>query len=85
MKPSLLLLAALGGAALAGGMLQQPAPAQAAAPIYPWCMQPSGRWGPDCYYATIEQCRAAASAVGFCYQNPAFTPNPVPAPGRRAR
>jgi len=33
----------------------------------------SGRWGPDCYYSTIEQCRARASAVGFCYENPAYT------------
>ena len=36
-------------------------------------MQPSGRWGPDCYYTTLEQCRATASAIGFCYQNPAYT------------
>jgi hypothetical protein len=43
------------------------------APIYQWCMQPSGRWGPDCYYTTLEQCRATASAVGFCYQNPRYT------------
>ena len=48
------------------------APAQNA-PIYQWCMQPSGRWGPDCYYSTLEQCRATASAIGFCYQNPAYT------------
>lgn len=68
---SLLLLAAFGATALA--TLQTPAPAQAAAPIYQWCMQPSGRWGPDCYYTTLEQCRATAAAVGFCYQNPAYT------------
>ncbi len=75
MKPALLSLAAsLTLAALAA--IACPAlaasPAQAA-PIYQWCMQPSGPRGPDCYYATIEQCRATASAVGFCYENPAFT------------
>lgn len=59
--------------AVIGASLQTLGPVRAAAPIYPWCMQPSNPSGPDCYYATIEQCRAAASAVGFCYQNPAFT------------
>jgi hypothetical protein len=48
------------------------APAQNA-PIYRWCMQPSARWGPDCYYTTIDQCRATAAAIGFCYENPAYT------------
>ena len=48
----------------------RPAAAQVA---YQWCMQPSGLWGPDCSYSTIEQCRATAAAVGFCYQNPAYT------------
>jgi hypothetical protein len=71
MKIGLPSLAVLGLVAFA--TLESPAPAQAAAPIYAWCMQPSGPRGPDCYYATIEQCRAAASAIGFCYQNPAFT------------
>jgi Protein of unknown function (DUF3551) len=66
-----LLLATLGAAALVASAPQE-ALAQNA-PIYQWCMQPSGRWGPDCYYSTIEQCRARASAVGFCYENPAYT------------
>ena len=73
MRTSLLSLAAFGAITLAATMLQNPAPAEAAAPIYPWCMQPSGRWGPDCYYSTLEQCRATASAIGFCYENPAYT------------
>jgi hypothetical protein len=71
MIPHLSLLA-IAGFVLVGATVQNPAPA-AAAPIYPWCMQPSAPWGPDCYYATIEQCRAAASAVGFCHPNPAYT------------
>ena len=65
-------LFAIAGLVLAGVTTQNPAPALAA-PIYRWCMQPSAPWGPDCSYVTIEQCRAAASAVGFCHQNPAYT------------
>jgi hypothetical protein len=64
--------AAFGAIALLGATLQSPAPAGAGAPIYPWCMQPSARWGPDCYYSTIEQCRATAAGVGYCYQNPRY-------------
>jgi Protein of unknown function (DUF3551) len=64
-----LLLAALAVLVVAA---PDSAPAQNA-PIYQWCMQPSARWGPDCYYTTLEQCRATASAIGFCYQNPAYT------------
>jgi len=71
MKLSLLSLAALAGLAL-GCLPQQAANAQTAI-TYRYCMQPSGQWGPDCHYMTIEQCRATASAVGFCYENPAYT------------
>jgi hypothetical protein len=65
-------LLAIAGLVMVGATAQCPAPALAA-PIYQWCMQPSAPWGPDCAYVTIEQCRASASAVGFCYQNPAYT------------
>ena len=71
MKTLLIVLASLIAATLVA-----PAPQGASAqnaPIYPWCMQPSARWGPDCNYTTIEQCRATAAAVGFCYQNPSYT------------
>jgi len=71
MKLGLLSLAALGGLALVC-LPERPAAAQTAI-TYRYCMQPSGQWGPDCYYMTIEQCRATASAVGFCYENPAWT------------
>lgn len=70
MKSALLSLAALAAIAY---LALAASPARAAAPIYQWCMQPAAPRGPDCYYATIEQCRATASAIGFCYQNPAFT------------
>jgi ABC-type sugar transport system substrate-binding protein len=70
-------LLALGAAALL------PSAAAAQAPIYQWCVQPSGPRGPDCYYATLEQCRASASAVGFCYQNPAYTVATQGKPQRR--
>lgn len=61
-----LLLAVVGAFAL----VWAGAPIPASAQEYPWCMQPAGRWGPDCAYSTIEQCRATAFGVGFCYQNP---------------
>jgi hypothetical protein len=63
-------LLAIAGLVTLGATAPNPA---AAAPIYQWCMQPSAPWGPDCAYTTIEQCRATAAAVGFCYQNPAYT------------
>lgn len=84
MQSALLLLSA--AAAIVATCLVAPAaPAQAAAPIYAWCWQPSGPRGPDCYYATIDQCRAAASAAGFCYQNPAATAATQGRPDRMRR
>ena len=71
MRTHLPLLAVAGLVAFAA-MLPN-APPAVAETIYPWCMQPSAPRGPDCAYTTIEQCRASASAVGFCYQNPAWT------------
>ena len=61
------------GLALLGTPSPLLTPAAAQAPTYQWCVQPSGPRGPDCYYSTLEQCRASASAVGFCYENPAYT------------
>jgi len=62
-------LVALAAAAAA----QEIRPAAAQAPIYQWCMQPSAQRGPECYFSTLEQCRATASAVGFCHENPFYT------------
>jgi hypothetical protein len=81
---SMLWLAAFGAIALLGATLQNPTPASAEQ-IYAWCMQPSGQWGPDCGYSTIEQCRATALGVGFCYQNPAFTAATQGTPKRQRR
>jgi hypothetical protein len=71
MRTMLLSLAAIAVIAFAASA-SQPVSAQIAT-TYRYCMQPSAPWGPDCAYVTIEQCRAAASAVGFCYENPMFT------------
>jgi hypothetical protein len=70
MKLSLLSLIAVAG--LAACLAERQAAAQTAI-TYRYCMQPSGQWGPDCGSMTIEQCRATASAVGFCYENPVWT------------
>lgn len=78
MRVSLGLLAAC---ALAVATAQS-AGAQAST-IYPWCMQPSGLWGPDCSYTTTAQCHATAAGVGFCYQNPAFAAAAHGQPQRR--
>ena len=62
---------------------------------YRWCAVYglSGDGGTNCYFVTIEQCRAAVSGVGgFCEPNqfydgrPVVTPGAEPAPrGKRAR
>jgi hypothetical protein len=37
----------------------------------PWCERDSTEGsGLDCSYHTFQQCRAAASGTGFCYENP---------------
>jgi hypothetical protein len=61
---------------------------------YRWCAEYSGGGfgggGTNCYFMTIEQCRAAISGVGgFCRQNgfydgrPVVTPADRPTRGRR--
>jgi hypothetical protein len=71
MRTALLSLAAFAVIAFAPAA-SQPASAQVSI-TYRYCMQPSAPWGPDCAYMTIEQCRATALGVGFCYENPRFT------------
>ena len=83
MRTALLALAAFAVIAFAATG-SQPASAQIAT-TYRYCMQPSAPWGPDCAYVTIEQCRAAASAVGFCYENPRFTVENQGRPDRMRR
>lgn len=49
--------------------------------VFQWCMQPAAR-NTDCHYVTLEQCRAAASSQGFCFENPHYT---VARPGKADR
>jgi Protein of unknown function (DUF3551) len=50
---------------------------------YPYCLVPSRFTVGTCYYATLEQCRAAASGnVGFCDRNPRYV---AQAPARPVR
>jgi hypothetical protein len=75
MRTTLLTLAMLGA-----GLLCVPANADP----YHWCaMYSGGRGGSDnCYFVTIEQCRAAVSGVGgFCRVNSFYDGQPVRTPG----
>jgi hypothetical protein len=66
---------------------------KAKADPYRWCADYSGGGfggGTNCYFMTIEQCRAAVSGVGgFCRPNgfydgrPVVTPEDRPSRGRR--
>jgi hypothetical protein len=51
--------------------------ATAQADPYRWCAEYGGGFdggGTNCYFVTIEQCRAAVSGVGgFCRPNPFYT------------
>ena len=47
---------------------------------YRWCAEAIGQSGAtNCYFLTLEQCRAAVSgAGGFCTSNPFFTGSDSP-------
>ena len=48
---------------------------------YRWCAQYGGRGGTNCYFVTIEQCRAAiAGNGGFCTPNNFYDGRPVRTP-----
>ena len=52
---------------------------------YPWCVVPSRFTVGTCYYATLDQCMAAASGnVGSCVRNPRYSAQ-APAPQMRTR
>jgi uncharacterized membrane protein len=56
----------------------------AAADPYRWCAVygTSDEGGTNCYFVTIEQCRAAVSGNGgFCAPNTFYDGRPVAAPG----
>lgn len=63
-----------------------PAQAQQQGDPYAWCALYSGSGlggAQNCYFLTLEQCRAAVSGVGgYCSPNPFYT-GPGPAPGPR--
>jgi hypothetical protein len=55
---------------------------------YPWCAHYSGNGGngTNCYFFTLEQCRAAVSGVGgSCGHNPFYSGPDRPVPARRVR
>ena len=63
--------AVLGLAALASVSFANAAPGSTQGMrLYPWCAS-LGRGSSNCYFSTLEQCRAAASGNGGnCYRNP---------------
>lgn len=69
-------LALIFAAGLAGG--------EAAADPYRWCAEYAGGsagGGRNCYFVTIEQCRAAVSGVGgTCNINPFYDGRPIVTP-----
>lgn len=66
-----------------------PFAASAKADPYRWCAQYSGGWSggaTNCYFLTLEQCRAAISGVGgFCAPNNFYDGRPVTTPEDRTR
>jgi len=76
-KTRLALIAAFAGL-LAVGVLSQAGGAKA--DPYRWCAQygPSDDNGTNCYFVTLEQCRAAISGNGgFCVPNNFYDGAPV--------
>ncbi len=74
MKTSLLSLSATAFVAIAATVLAS-SPSRAEAE-YPWCaITSTGQSGtPNCYYATLDQCKAFLSGqAGFCQSNPRAT------------
>ncbi len=65
------------------------AAASAQADPYRWCADYGGfrgMGGSNCYFKTIEQCRATISGVGgTCRPNPFYTGPATPPPKRRAK
>jgi Protein of unknown function (DUF3551) len=84
MKTFLLSLSATAFAIAATALASSPSRAQVE---YPWCaISSTGQSGtPNCYYATLDQCKAFLSGqAGFCQANPRATAQ-AQAPRRSAR
>jgi len=53
---------------------------------YRWCAQYSSKGARNCYFVTLEQCRAAiAGNGGFCEPNTFYDGHPVITAGERGR
>jgi hypothetical protein len=53
---------------------------------YRWCAQYSSKGARNCYFVTLEQCRAAISGNGgFCEPNAFYDGRPVVTLGERER
>lgn len=57
----------------------------ASAVTYPVCLAGGEAGTFQCDYTSLEQCRAAASGIGYCATNPAYTPNASAYGGARQR
>jgi hypothetical protein len=73
MRRTLIALTLAGAGLLSAGLLSQPAHADP----YRWCAEYGGGrggGGTNCYFVTLEQCRAAISGNGgFCRHNAFYT------------
>lgn len=59
---------------------------RAAADPYRWCVEYGGRGATNCYFVTLEQCRATASGTGgFCRPNGFYDGQPVTTPEETVR
>lgn len=81
---------ALAASALAIGLAAtDTARAQQQPDPYPWCAEYTGGGldgAKNCYFLTLEQCRAAVSGVGgYCGPNPFYTGPERPVPPQRSR
>jgi hypothetical protein len=73
--------------AVAVGLISLAASMPAGADPYRWCaVYASSDGGTNCYFMTLEQCRAAVSGVGgFCQPNNFYTGATDPPAARRKR
>ena len=75
-------------ALLASAALMPATVGSAQADPYRWCANYSGKLsGSNCWFMTLEQCRATVSGVGgYCTPNPFYDGRPLgQAPARRPR
>jgi hypothetical protein len=79
------MLVAIGATLIATAAIDSMTSAAQADP-YRWCAQYSGKGARNCYFVTLEQCRAALSGNGgFCEPNGFYDGRPVMTPGESHR